>query len=49
MSHKPDRLLADNRSALDTLKVAAALGLPPKLYSPHVPTPKQLAFLLCPT
>jgi hypothetical protein len=48
MSHKSDRFLSDSRTALDTQKVAAALGLPPKSYCPHVPTPKQLAFLLCP-
>src|ERR1700684_2101297 len=48
MSHKSDRFLADNRMALDTQKVAVPLGLPPKSYCPHVPTAKQLAFLLCP-
>src|SRR5258708_8403859 len=48
MSNRLDCFSADSRSAADTQKVAATLGLPPKRYCLHVPTPKQLAFLLCP-
>src|SRR5271156_3251439 len=31
-----------------TAKIEVALTLPPRRYCPHVPTPKQLAFLVCP-
>src|ERR1700746_1735962 len=42
-----------DRFSTDSLPVKmpeldAQLTLPPKRYCPHVPTPKQLAFLLCP-
>jgi predicted phage terminase large subunit-like protein len=36
------------RSPLDPVLPEAPLTLPPRRYCLHVPTPKQLAFLLCP-
>jgi predicted phage terminase large subunit-like protein len=42
-----DRLSIDNL-AVNAPRQEAPLALPPRRYSPHVPTPKQLAFLLCP-
>jgi hypothetical protein len=42
-----DRLFIYNL-AVNAPKQEARLALPPRRYSPHVPTPKQLAFLLCP-
>ena len=37
-----------NNPVVDAAKQEALLTLPPKRYCPHLPTPKQLAFLLCP-
>lgn len=49
MSRKSNReRLSINNLAVDAPGQEAPLALPPKRYCPHVPTPKQLAFLLCP-
>ena len=45
---KAGRPPADNHPPVNTLQIDTPLTLPPKRYCPHVPTPKQLAFLLCP-
>ncbi len=37
-----------DRHSMDAGSTSALLALPPRRYCPHVPTPKQLAFLLCP-
>jgi hypothetical protein len=37
-----------NLSAVNSAQPDAPLMLPPRRYCPHLPTPKQLAFLLCP-
>ena len=37
-----------NNPVVDAAKQEALLTLPLKRYCPHLPTPKQLAFLLCP-
>src|SRR5262249_20880371 len=37
-----------NHPLPDLARASVPLGLPPPQYCPHVPTPKQLAFLLCP-
>jgi predicted phage terminase large subunit-like protein len=37
-----------NKAVVIAPQPEALLTLPPKRYCPHVPTPKQLAFLLCP-
>jgi predicted phage terminase large subunit-like protein len=34
--------------SIDASSTGAILALPPRRYCPHIPTPKQLAFLLCP-
>src|SRR5258708_6255858 len=43
-----DRFSTDNLSPVNLPDLDAQLTLPPKRYCLHVPTPKQLAFLLCP-
>jgi predicted phage terminase large subunit-like protein len=43
-----DRFPIDSPPPVNALEPAAPLTLPPKQYCPHVPTHKQLAFLLCP-
>jgi len=49
MSRKSNRdRLSINHSVVDAPKQEALLTLPLRQYCPHVPTPKQLAFLLCP-
>ena len=50
MSRKSDhgRSRADNLPPLNAPELDPPLTLPPKRYCPHVPTAKQLAFLLCP-
>src|ERR1700730_17264461 len=49
MSRKSNRDLPPvNNPVVDAPKQEALLTLPPKRYCPHLPTPKQLAFLLCP-
>ena len=49
MSRKSNRdRRSTNHPVVDAPKQEALLTLPPKQYCPHVPTPKQLAFLLCP-
>lgn len=50
MSRKSDhgRSRADNLPPLNAPELNPPLTLPPKRYCPHVPTAKQLAFLLCP-
>ena len=45
---KSGRLPADNRPGVSAPDIDTLPTLPPKRYCPHVPTPKQLAFLLCP-
>jgi len=40
--------MARKDQSIDTGGVSNILTLPPRLYCPHVPTPKQLAFLVCP-
>src|SRR3984893_16043230 len=40
--------MARKDQSIDTGGVSNIRTLPPRLYCPHVPTPKQLAFLLCP-
>ena len=42
------RKSAGNRPGISAPEIDIALTLPPRRYCPHVPTPKQLAFLLCP-
>jgi hypothetical protein len=42
------RPLSDSRSPNNPPEIEIVLSLPPKRYCPHVPTAKQLAFLLCP-
>jgi hypothetical protein len=42
------RPLSDSRSLDNPPEIEIVLSLPPKRYCPHVPTAKQLAFLLCP-
>jgi predicted phage terminase large subunit-like protein len=42
------RTPGDTRPSGDSQQLGAVLTLPPKRYCPHLPTPKQLAFLLCP-
>src|SRR5260370_8918691 len=43
-----DRVSTDNSSPVNLPERDAQLTLPPKRYCPHVPTAKQLAFVLCP-
>ena len=43
-----NRSPGDTRPSGDSEQLDAALTLPPKRYCLHLPTPKQLAFLLCP-
>jgi len=38
----------NDQCSIDASSVNAILALPPRRYCPHVPTPKQLAFLVCP-
>jgi predicted phage terminase large subunit-like protein len=45
---KSGGLQVDNRPESSASKLDIALTLPPRRYCPHVPTPKQLAFLVCP-
>ena len=40
--------MARKDQSIDTSSVNNILTLPPRPYCPHVPTPKQLAFLVCP-
>src|SRR6266851_7339451 len=42
------RPLSDSRSPDNPPESEIVLSLPPKRYCPHIPTAKQLAFLLCP-
>ena len=42
------RPMSDSRSPDNPPEIEIVLSLPPKRYCPHVPTAKQLAFLLCP-
>src|SRR5260370_33356337 len=42
-----DRFSTDNLSPVNLPDLDAQLTLPPKRYCLHVPTPKQLAFVLC--
>ena len=50
MSKKSEReqFHDEERSLVSPMGPGVPLALPPKRYCPHVPTPKQLAFLLCP-
>src|ERR1700676_831470 len=48
MNRKVNRARFSTDNLPPGAELDAYLTLPPKLYSPHVPTPKQLAFLLCP-
>jgi predicted phage terminase large subunit-like protein len=50
MSRKSDRDQSRgvNRSAASPAEAGRPLALPPRRYCPHLPTTKQLAFLLCP-
>ncbi len=43
-----DRLPTERRPGVGAPQIDIALTLPPRCYCPHVPTPKQLAFLMCP-
>src|SRR3984893_2198252 len=45
---KRDQFSTDNLPPVNLPELDAQLTLPPKRYCPHVPTAKQLAFLLCP-
>jgi predicted phage terminase large subunit-like protein len=40
--------MARKDQSIDTSSASTILTLPPRLYCPHVPTPKQLAFILSP-
>lgn len=40
--------MARKDQSIDTRSADAILTLPPRLYCPHVPTSKQLAFVVCP-
>ncbi len=44
-------MAGNDRSSIDTIDAGSAgalLTLPPRRYCSHVPTPKQMAFLMCP-
>ena len=43
-----DEFNDDERSLVTPAGVAVPFTFPPRRYCPHVPTPKQLAFLYCP-